>query len=102
MENPEAPKRHGWSIVRKTQVIGALASVLITIGILFLPGSIYSFSGLLAILTMAPAILVAKAFGKPMHWSVNDKTGGPAVFPFCLIIITNAFLGFSLERSSVG
>ena len=40
-----------------------------------------------------PAILIVRAVGVDASWFTDEKTGGLAVVPFCLILVTNTFIG---------
>jgi hypothetical protein len=55
-----------------------------------------SYYSIPIIVIMEPATLIIKPFGLSGAWFVNDKTGGPAIFPLCLIIITDILLAFLL------
>lgn len=101
--NQETPRKRAWSswsCVRRSQIFGAVVGMLLTIGIIVLctliRPNLYSILGFLGDAIMAPSIWIARMFGLSSHWFVNDKTGGPAVFPLCIMIIINAMLGFLL------
>jgi hypothetical protein len=84
---------------RKASVIGASIGALFTIGVylwaVMIPSkTLFNFSGYVILQTLEPTVLIAKAFGKNMHWFANDSTGGPAIFPAFLVVITNSILGF--------
>jgi len=88
MENSEKPKRCGWSIVRKAQVIGALVGGLFTIGAAFYcalipPEHLFDFSDSLLFLITAPIFLL-----------VSRDAGGPMVVFECFAVIVNSFLCF--------
>jgi hypothetical protein len=98
--NPEISKQRrweSWSVLRKAQIVGALAGSLVTIVIivlcvLFQP-KVMSILGFFGDAVAMPAVLIVSAFGVPAHWFDNDQTGGPAVFPLCLIVALNTLLG---------
>ena len=98
--NPETLKKRGWSIIRKTQVIGTIIGGLSTIGIVAFcavipPQHLFDFSSLLLILTVVdPLTLICKVFG--LSLKLDNGSGGFAFFPLCLVFIMNSVLGFLL------
>jgi hypothetical protein len=95
MENSENPKRCGWSIVRKAQIVGTLIGLVFTIALAITPAGGHQgypdFAGFLMILFLMPTCII---FHKDLHWFSNDYTGGILTQPLCLAVITNAILGF--------
>jgi hypothetical protein len=96
MENSGILNRSGWSIVRKAQVIGVLAAVLLTVALPMIP-SVYGLGPhsfllvLLASLVIRPAAEICHLFG--WEWRI-DINHGPSVKQMILAILTNALLLF--------
>jgi hypothetical protein len=100
LNEPPTSLKRGWSswpVVRKAQIIGAIAAGLLTTGIvvlcvLFQP-KVMSILGFLGDAVAIPAIFIVSLFGVPANWFDNERTGGPAIFPLCLIVAFNTLLG---------
>jgi hypothetical protein len=95
MENPEASKRRGWSIIRKAQIIGILVAVLFTVGtqiFYFLnpPQTILDLSVALLLLSALPATLISS---KVLGQHVDLLTYGLPKF-LAITLTVNLILGF--------
>ena len=101
MENPEAPKRRGWSIVRKAQTIGVAAGILMALGMVAMQLAAY-YGGneiwfyrilWLSGLFFSPAFCIAKLFGHPLKISIVQGEE-VWVFPMFVATIVNIFILF--------
>ncbi len=96
MENPGILNWRGWSVVRKAQLIGALAGALITVGLPLIlkayDGGQFAFLLLWSCgLTLWPAAEICNLFG--WTWQIQISQG-PSWLQTILAIVTNAFLLF--------
>ena len=97
MENPEAPKRRGWSIVRKAQIIGALIGAIGTttfnlIGDIVHDPHDFSWAGIILIFIDLPTWLILKLFGQESLLSPDQGRG--VILPYFLLGLVNALLLF--------
>ena len=101
MENPEILNSRGWSVVRKAQIIGVLAGVLITLGMPLIlkayDGGAFAFLLLwLEWEIFSPAAVICRLFG--WEW---QGSSGPSWLQTTLAALTNAVL-LSLVGTLIG
>ena len=105
MENRGILNWRNWSIIRKAQVIGTLAGALFTIGTVVIYTSTgphgLDISFALLLLTIMPTLKIFGMSIKALSADNGAGSGGDywamwAMFPLCLVVITNSVLGFLL------
>ena len=103
MENPEAPKRRGWSIVRKAQIIGAVTGALLTVAILIFNADATSANpenygpvillGLVSFPSL-PLLALCKMLGLKFLFDNNHNEGEASMSLDCLLVAVNAISYF--------
>jgi hypothetical protein len=105
VENSENPKKRGWTIVRKAQVIGAVFGALFAIVVLIYcqinPPRFWDFAGYLLMLVQAPTILICNALGLSPNSLYGKGSGNLTNGSFCLLVFNNALL-FGLLGTIIG
>lgn len=93
-----------WPVIRRCQLAGFLVCAASTAGIMiycaYIPSGghegLPDNAGFLQLASEYPTVIILRIFGVSWHWFVNNKTGGPAVFPEFVAVIVNSILGVIL------
>ena len=99
----ETPRKRDWSVVRKTQIVGVLIGVAITVGIIAYdkataPHEPVDAAMLLSIVVLGPTAILCKTLGLTVHLYKDNGAGGSsnqfALSVLCVVIIVNSLIGF--------